>query len=72
MPGLGGRELADRVRALQPSASVLHMSGYTDDVVIRRGVVDRSAAFIEKPFSSDELARQIRQLLDGPALLAAA
>jgi CheY-like chemotaxis protein len=72
MPGLGGRELADRIRALQPSVCVLHMSGYTDDIVIRRGVLDRSAAFIEKPFSSDELARRIRQLLGEPPLAQAA
>lgn len=65
MPGLGGRDLVGRVRELQPTASVLYMSGYTDDAAVRRGVLDQSAAFIEKPFSSDELAGRVRELIDG-------
>lgn len=64
MPGIGGRELAERLREVQPEAAVLHMSGYTDDAVIRRGVLERGAAFIEKPFSAAELGRRVRQLLD--------
>jgi two-component system, cell cycle sensor histidine kinase and response regulator CckA len=64
MPGIGGRELAERLREVQPEAAVLHMSGYTDDAVIRRGVLERGAAFIEKPFSAVELGRRVRQLLD--------
>jgi two-component system cell cycle sensor histidine kinase/response regulator CckA len=71
MPGLGGRELVDRVRELQPTAPVLYMSGYTDDAAVRRGVLDQSAAFIAKPFSSDELARQARELIDGAGSTAA-
>ncbi len=65
MPGMGGREIAERFKKLHPAAPVLYMSGYTDDAVVRRGVLDRSAAFIEKPFGSDDLARRVRQLLDG-------
>ncbi len=64
MPRVGGRELAERFRELQPAACVLYMSGYTEDVVIRRGGFERSAAFIEKPFDSQELAACVRQLLD--------
>jgi two-component system cell cycle sensor histidine kinase/response regulator CckA len=64
MPGISGRETADRLALIQPDALVLHMSGYTDDAVVRRGVLDRTAAFIQKPFSLDELARRIRELLD--------
>jgi CheY-like chemotaxis protein len=67
MPGLGGRELAARIRVLQPGIRVLHMSGYTDDAVIRRGVLDRTAAFIEKPFSSEQLAYRVREVLDQKA-----
>jgi two-component system, cell cycle sensor histidine kinase and response regulator CckA len=63
MPGLGGRELAARIRLLQPDIRVLYMSGYTDDAVIRRGGLSRTAAFIEKPFSSEELASKVRELL---------
>jgi len=65
MPGLGGRELAERLRQVQPEAAVLHMSGYTDDAVIRRGVLEHDAAFIEKPFSAEDLCRRVRELLDG-------
>ena len=62
-----GREIAASTRELHPDAHCLYMSGYTDDAVVRRGVIERGAAFIEKPFSSDELARQIRLVLDGPS-----
>jgi two-component system cell cycle sensor histidine kinase/response regulator CckA len=65
MPGLGGRELAERLRQVQPEAAILHMSGYTDDAVIRRGVLEHDAAFIEKPFSAEDLCRRVRELLDG-------
>ena len=63
--GSSGREIAERARELHPGAGVLHMSGYTDDAVLRRGVLERGAAFIEKPFSSEELARHVRDVLDG-------
>lgn len=65
MHGLSGRETADRVRELQPRLAVLYMSGYTDDAVVRRGVLSAGTAFVQKPFSSDELARKVRGLLDG-------
>jgi PAS domain S-box-containing protein len=65
MHGLSGRETADRLRELQPGLTVLYMSGYTDDAVVRRGVLSAGTAFVQKPFSSDELARKVRSLLDG-------
>ncbi|MDP9491417.1 MAG: response regulator [Actinomycetota bacterium] len=65
MHGMSGRETADRVRELQPGLAVLYMSGYTDDAVVRRGVLSAGTAFVQKPFSSDELARKVRGLLDG-------
>jgi nitrogen-specific signal transduction histidine kinase len=61
MPGAGGREVAANLREVQPEAAVLHMSGYTDDPLVQRGVLD---AFIEKPFSSEELNRRVREVLD--------
>lgn len=64
MPGLGGREVAERLRPLHPEAAVLYMSGYSDEAVIRRGILDRKAAFIEKPFASGDLARRVREALD--------
>jgi PAS domain S-box-containing protein len=62
-----GREIAQRARELHPDARVLHMSGYSDDAIVRRGALERGAPFIEKPFSSDELARLVRDALDRAA-----
>ena len=66
MPGTGGREVAASLRRLQPEAAVLHMSGYTDDPLVQRGAL--ADAFIEKPFSSEELNRRVREVLDGAAV----
>jgi two-component system cell cycle sensor histidine kinase/response regulator CckA len=66
MPGLGGRELAQRVKALRPEIKVLYMSGYTDDTVVRHGVLTEEVAFLQKPFSLDTLARKVRAELDRP------
>jgi DNA-binding response OmpR family regulator len=62
--GSSGREIAQRARELHPGARVLYMSGYSDEAVIRRGALERGAAFIEKPFSSDELARHVCAALE--------
>jgi CheY-like chemotaxis protein len=64
MPDMGGRELVERVKVLQPGAGVLYMSGYSDDAVRRRGVLSPGAALLEKPFSTDDLARHVRNALD--------
>jgi len=68
MPDMGGRELVDKVRVLQPSAAVLYMSGYSDDAVRRRGVISEGAVLLEKPFTADDLARHVRTALDGERL----
>jgi two-component system cell cycle sensor histidine kinase/response regulator CckA len=64
MPGMSGRELADRMRAARPETKVLFMSGYTDDAVVRHGVLHEGAAFLQKPFSPTVLARKVREVLD--------
>jgi PAS domain S-box-containing protein len=64
MPGTSGRELAEQIQVLRPSIAILYMSGYTDDVVIRRGVLEAGMAFIQKPFGADDLGRRVRELLD--------
>ena len=64
MPRMGGRELADRLRVDRPDIKVLFFSGYTDEAVARHGVLDRGAAFLQKPFSPAALARKVRELLD--------
>jgi CheY-like chemotaxis protein len=65
MPDRGGRDLADAVRALRPGVKVLYMSGYTDDAVLRHGVLKATGAFLQKPFTPLRLARQVRAVLDG-------
>ena len=64
MPRMGGREVAERLRQRLPGLRVLYMSGYTDDAVVRHGVIEESAPFLQKPFTPDELAGKVREVLD--------
>jgi signal transduction histidine kinase/CheY-like chemotaxis protein len=63
MPVIGGRELARRLQQQRPGLPVVFMSGYTDDEVVRRGLLERGVSFLEKPFSSEVLARTLQQVL---------
>jgi PAS domain S-box-containing protein len=67
MPKMSGRTLAQKLRALRPDMRVLYISGYTDDVVLRYGDFGPGQAFLQKPFTKDNLAARIRELL-GPVL----
>jgi len=64
MPGMDGRQLSNRIRAVKPHVKVLYMSGYTADVIAQRGVLEEDVAFIGKPFNRDDLARKVREVLD--------
>jgi CheY-like chemotaxis protein len=64
MPGANGREVANLVQPLQPEMKVLYMSGYTDDTIVRHGVLDSDTAFLQKPFTPAALARKVREVLD--------
>lgn len=64
MPGMNGRELAERIRLLYPNTKVLFMSGYTDDAISHLGVLEPGMEFIEKPFSPESLALKVRKTLD--------
>ena len=67
MPGVGGRELAGRLAAGQPGLKVLYLSGYTDDAVVRHGVLEEHVHFLQKPFTPAALAHKVREVLDrGP------
>ncbi len=65
MPGMGGRELAERMVDRFPNLKVLFMTGYTDDEVLRRGILDQERAIMLKPFSPRELLRRLREVLGG-------
>ena len=64
MPRMGGRELADHLARLRPGLPVLFMSGYTNDEIIRRGLLTPGAPFLQKPFSPEALATKVREVLD--------
>ena len=63
MPGMKGSELGEWLSKLDSQIRVLYMSAYTEDAAINFGFLASGMAFIEKPFSPDELARKVRDLL---------
>jgi PAS domain S-box-containing protein len=64
MPGMNGRELAEKLTAIRPNLKCLYMSGYTDNVIAHRGILDEGVNFIRKPFGRDDFAARVRQVLD--------
>jgi PAS domain S-box-containing protein len=64
MPKLSGRELATRLLPNHPEMKVLYISGYTNDAVVRHGVLEGDMAFLQKPFTLKDLARKLREVLD--------
>jgi CheY-like chemotaxis protein len=69
MPGMSGRDLTQRIADIRPGLPLIFMSGYTDEDVIRRGLMDRGRRFIQKPFSPDALAREVHAALHHPAAI---
>jgi len=69
MPEMSGSQLVAEVLKARPGIRVLFMSGYTDDEVMRRGVIDGQTAFLQKPFTPDVLAHKVRAVLDVPVTI---
>jgi PAS domain S-box-containing protein len=63
LPGMNGKELSERLKELRPNLKVLFVSGHTADVITHRGVLNSGVAFLPKPFSPDELAAKVRDVL---------
>jgi nitrogen-specific signal transduction histidine kinase len=65
MPRMNGKQLEERLRQRQPGLRTLFMSGYTADVIARRGVLEEGVEFIQKPFTMTDLSHRVREVLDG-------
>jgi len=64
MPGIGGRQLAERLLSMHPEIKVLYMTGYANDAVVQRGILQDEVDFLQKPFVPLDLARKVRDLLN--------
>jgi two-component system cell cycle sensor histidine kinase/response regulator CckA len=67
MPRMSGGHLVERLLPLRPETKVLFMSGYPDDAVVRNGLLDARAEFVQKPFSLEGLVHRVREVLDQPS-----
>jgi signal transduction histidine kinase len=64
MPGIGGPTLARELQEARPGLPVLFVSGYTDDTIVKHGVLEPGVQFLQKPFTADALGRRVREVLD--------
>ncbi|HEV2827902.1 MAG TPA: response regulator [Pyrinomonadaceae bacterium] len=67
MPEMSGRELTEEFAKLYPETKILYMSGYTDDAIVRHGILEQEMPFLQKPFLPDLLAQKAHEVLEGTA-----
>ncbi len=70
MPQMSGPELARLIVKLYPTLQLLCMSAYTDDNIVRNGLLQPDLPFLQKPFTSESLTRKVREVLDSHAKIA--
>jgi len=63
MPGMGGREMVEHISMTRPQAKVLYLSGYTEDAILSEGSIQSGTAFLQKPFTLQNLSRKVREVL---------
>ena len=68
MPKMGGSEVARRLAQIRPGTRILYMSGFTEDAIIRNGILNDTVAFLPKPFSPAQLLSRVRKLLNTPSM----
>jgi PAS domain S-box-containing protein len=66
IPDMDGRALAEALRAERPGMRLLYMSGYADQAIVHHGVLDADVAYLPKPFTTEAIARRVREVLDTP------
>lgn len=64
LPGISGVKLYNKIKNLRPNTKVLYISGYTDNVIVHHGILDKGIDFIQKPFSIEDISMKIREILD--------
>ena len=63
MPGMSGPKVAEMLTGMRPAMKVIYMSGYTDDAILRHGVMAHDMAFLQKPFTPERLHNKILEVL---------
>ncbi|MCK5074915.1 MAG: hybrid sensor histidine kinase/response regulator, partial [Calditrichia bacterium] len=61
---IGGKELADQIKKINPKIPILFMSGYTNGTIVHDGILDQETEFIQKPFTPAALTGKVRKVLD--------
>ena len=65
MPNMNGKEAYDRLKNADPDTRVLFMSGYTDDIIHQKGILDETLNYIAKPILPRDFLKKVREMLDG-------